>query len=203
VRPQGDERLLGGFTSGTNVNPVVGDQVAGLLLSFGGDRIDLASANDGFYLEVSGAGSAWEFGFASGTRLDDIAAAINTFTPNTSVIATVSGTGIRLATIETGFGEYVSVKIIDDGGIGAANKTGIYRLNQSDPSGADAADHDDFDNTAAANGISDIGRDAKTPLGGDADAAARDVRELLLGEVGRASALPSRTQSEHALQLLG
>ena len=146
-------------------------QVGGFLLSFGAaSGIDLGGAGDGgadqqFVIEIAGALGSRELSFASGTSTADIAATINSFTDVTGVKATASGAdgGVRLETTKFGSDQFVSVKVVDDGGI--AGSDGIYQL---DPGDADA-----YDSATAAvtfanagNPLTDEGQDIRATING-------------------------------------
>ena len=154
------------FNGTRDVNVVVTQsaQVGGFLLSFGTTTgIDLASADDRFVIEVSGSKGSRELSFASGTAKADIVAAINSFTDVTGVKAKVSGTGVRLETVGYGKDEFVSVKVIDDGGITGSN--GIYQL---DSGNADAYDSGTaaVAFSAATNKLTDEGQDVAAFING-------------------------------------
>ena len=145
-------------------------QVGGFLLSFGGASINLggAGASDGadqqFVVEIAGAKGARELSFASGTALSDMAAQINSFTDVTGVKATVSGAGgLRLESTDFGSDQFVSVKVVNDGGISGAN--GVYQL---DPGDAGAYDSGTAAVTFAnaGNPITDKGQDIQATING-------------------------------------
>ncbi len=138
-------------------------QVAGYLLSFGGD-IDLGSAGEQFVVEIAGSLGSRELSFASGTALADVVAAINSFTDVTGVLATESGTGIRLESIEFGSNEFVSVTIVDDGAIAAGD--GIHAFDAADTATADTAILATYTSTAAENGVRDFGEDVRATING-------------------------------------
>lgn len=151
-------------------------QVGGFFLSFGGNNLNLGGAGDSdgaseqFVIEIAGADGARELSFASGTALNDIAAAINSFTAVTGVKATVSGTtGIRVESDEFGSDQFVSLKVNDDGGIGTASNIGLYdfladNADSVDP-GAVAPDAT-FDGSTLGNGYVDAGQDVEATING-------------------------------------
>lgn len=153
-------------------------QVGGFLLSFGADNLDLnggsAGADRAFVLEIAGSQGSRELSFSSGTKLSDIAAAINSFKAVTGVEARVSGTQtLRLQSTSYGRDEFVSVKVVDDGGIGSANGIGIYNFQAGN---ANAVEPDSNGNTvgngpvstfsAAINRITDHGQDVEATVNG-------------------------------------
>lgn len=96
-------------------------QQAGLFLSLGGG-VDLGGAgtaapDNRFTFEVAGALGSREFTFASGTTLDSVADQINTFSTVTGVSAATGGSGVLLNSTETGSDQFVSIDVIDDGGV--------------------------------------------------------------------------------------
>jgi flagellin len=90
-------------------------QHAGLYLSADGG-LDLTDASSTFQFELGGAKGSRQFTFASGTSLTSVADSINTFKSVTGVSATVSGTGIVVKSTEYGSDQFVSFKLIEDGG---------------------------------------------------------------------------------------
>ncbi len=166
-----DYEVRGAKLDGTNnlsVDAIVTQsaQQAGLHLSFGG-ALDLSSADAQFIFEVAGSKGSREFQFASGAAVADIAAAVNTFTDVTGVTATVSGTGIRLASSEFGSNEFVSATVVDDGALNTAAATaGIYTHASSDFDVTSAATATLFSAAAAENGIRDEGQDISGTING-------------------------------------
>lgn len=138
-------------------------QQAGLFMSFGAGNIDL-TAGEQFVIEVGGVEGNRELQFASGTSLNDIAAAINAVNNVTGVTATVSGTGIKLTSDEFGSAEFVSVKITNDGGISAGS--GILTLSTTDFGSANAGSASAFNSTVASNGLRDLGQDIGGTING-------------------------------------
>lgn len=140
-------------------------QVGGFFLSFGGVSIDLGvDANEGssFVLQVAGSLGSRELSFASGTTLDSIAAAMNTFSDVTGVEAVVDGTGIRLESSEIGADEFVGITIIDDGSINSGD--GIHRLKPRDANAAQSAVASSY--ADASSGLTDFGQDIEGTING-------------------------------------
>lgn len=138
-------------------------QVGGFLLSFGAANLDLAGSTDQFVIEIAGAKGSRELSFASGTSTADIVATINSFSDVTGVRARVSGatSPIRLYTSGYGSEEFVSVRVVDDGGLAAGD--GIYNLatGNADAVGALAST---FAN--ARNRVTDYGQDVQATING-------------------------------------
>ena len=65
---------------------------------------------------------------------------INTFASVTRVSATASGNGILLKSTEYGSNEFVSVKVVDEGGQAGS----IYNLSATNENGVDSHDGDDL-----------------------------------------------------------
>jgi len=100
--------------------------------------------NSTFSIEIAGNAGSRVLSFSSGQTLGQIAAAINTFTGSTGVIAeTVSSTGFGsvsprggIALRSAGFGEddFVSVEVVDNASVVAADGTtsglGVYRFDE-------------------------------------------------------------------------
>ena len=141
-------------------------QRAGLFLSMGAGTLDLGTGSS-FVLEIGGAGGAFEVVLSSSQSLATVAAAIDAHAPETGVRATVSGTGVSLRATGYGADEFVSVKVLDDGGIGTADNIGIYRMEDDDANAADPYKDNNFHNadiidagqdvTAVVNGVNVIG----------------------------------------------
>jgi flagellin len=143
-------------------------QVGGFLLSFGAANINLggAGATDGagsqFVIEIGGTEGSREFSFASGTDVADIVSTINSFTDVTGVTARVSGTsGVRIESTTQGSDEFVSVQVIDDGGIDGSD--GIYSLSANN---VDALGSLSSTFAAATNKIVDEGQDVQATING-------------------------------------
>jgi len=122
---------------GTNVdvNLVVTQsaQHAGLFLSAARNNIDLSAPSNSFSFELAGAKGTRQFTFGSGTTLVSVAASINGFKSTTGVSAIVSGTGLVFKSDTYGSDQFVSVKVLNDGGIndvasGAGAGAGIFTL---------------------------------------------------------------------------
>ena len=93
--------------------------------------------NDGayeeFHLRIAGSQGSQIINFASGTVIDDMMYAINSFRDQTGVEAMISGTAITLQSKSFGSDEFVSVEILDDGGstpppviIGGTEDNGVF-----------------------------------------------------------------------------
>jgi len=162
-----------GFNETRNVDVIVttSAQVGGFFMSFGAGSLNLGGsgatdgANRSFVIEITGAKGSRELSFSSGATLSDIATAINSFTKVTGVEAAVSGTtGMRLSSDSFGADQFVGVKVVDDGGIGAASNTGIYNFSTQDTNAAASSRLSTFG--AANNQIKDAGQDVKATING-------------------------------------
>jgi hypothetical protein len=141
-----------------NVQVTVSAQQAGFFLSFGGATINLSAADARFVIEITGNGGAQELSFASGTSIGSMRDAINSFTEATGVVATASGTGLTVKSVEFGDDQFVSVRMVDTGGINTAIATGgVYVLNATNNNAALPNVSTLF--TAASNRITDLGQD--------------------------------------------
>ncbi len=139
-------------------------QQGALLLSFGGGVVNLAAATDEFVFEVAGEKGSREFQFASGATLAEVTAAVNSFKDVTGVSAAVIGSsGIKLASVEFGSNEFVSVTIVDDGNIAAGS--GIFGYESDDFSTASTTGFA-FTAADASNGIRDDGQDIAGTVNG-------------------------------------
>ncbi|XOV77137.1 MAG: flagellin [Phycisphaerales bacterium] len=131
-----------------------------MVMRFGGTNIDLTDADSSFTIEVAGNQGSRELSFSSGTTLTDIAATINSFTDVTGVTATASGNDIKLVSSEYGSAEFVSLKVIDDGGV---TGTGVDNFAAADTN-ALAGSPTAFN--ALTNGTTDYGQDVRATING-------------------------------------
>src|SRR6185295_5083907 len=108
-------------------------QQAGLYLSMGGTSLDLTAASSTFTIEVSGSLGSRELTFTSGATVSDMVAAINSFKDITGVeasaIASGTSNGIKMFSSEYGSNDFVSAKVIHDGG---AVGDGVYKFVSDD-----------------------------------------------------------------------
>jgi flagellin len=168
-------------------------QHAGMFLSVGGGSLDLATTADQFTFEVAGARGSRQFTFASGTTLDSIVNAVNTFTDVTGVSALASGTGVRFNSDEFGSAQFVAIDIVSDGG-----QTGsIYNLSGLD---ADSAD------TATGTALATImNTNAKRDAGQDIGLIINGIQATAQGKVARINTdfldLELELDTAHAQQL--
>lgn len=175
---------------GTNVavNVIVTQsaQHAGLFLSAADTQIDLSAAGNSFSFELAGALGTRQFTFGSGTTLASVATSINAFKAATGVSAIVSGgTGLVLKSDEFGSDQFVSIKILSDGGInhvasGAGAGAGIFTLSAQNENAANttitstflastgAIRDDGLDIGAAINGITARGKGLEISTASDA-----------------------------------
>jgi len=152
-----------GFNETRDVDVLVTQsaQIGGMVMQFAGTAIDLTSSDDKFVIEISGSKGSRELSFNSGTTLADIASTINSFTEVTGVIATASGNDIKLASAELGRDEFVSLKVIEDGGAAGA---GVVDFDATNTNIAGAGPATAFN--ALANGKTDNGQDVNATING-------------------------------------
>lgn len=155
---------------------VVGSaQRAGFFLSFGAASLDLATTASRFVVEIAGSKGSRELSFASSTQVSAIVNAINTFTDVTGITARLSGTGgtpssgITIRSIAYGSDEFVSLRVVSNGGINTAQaNAGIYELQDQNESAAKVstatADRTLF--SAASVKITDFGRNVDAIING-------------------------------------
>ena len=153
-------KLETGDTRDVSVVVTNSAQHGALFLSAGGTSLDLDSADDKFVFEVAGSQGSRQFTFASGTTLDEVAVGINTFKSVTGVSATVSGNGLALKSTDFGSREFVSVKMVEDGG----QAGGIYTMAADDENAADTGSATAY--SAATNAIRDEGVDVGAIING-------------------------------------
>src|SRR5690606_20231998 len=148
-------------TRDVNVQVTQSAQVGSLALSFGGANIDLTDADSRFVIEIGGSQGSRELSFSSGTSLADIVDTVNTFTDVTGVSASVSGTAVRLDSVEFGSNEQVSVRVLDDGGSAGG---GVYQYTDDNNTVIDTSTGTAFN--AASNRITDYGQDLGATING-------------------------------------
>lgn len=144
-------------------------QKAGVFLSTNGAVNLNGGVGSAFTIEITGSLGSRELSFASGTTTAQIAQAINTFSEVTGVTATASGTGLRMDSSRFGSKNFVSVKVVKEGGIQGAtgnSAVGIYSLTDDDTHTADTSAGVDFNDNIAANGIRDKGQDIGVTING-------------------------------------
>jgi flagellin len=141
-------------------------QQGSLFLSMGGTSITLGTGST-LTMEIGGSQGSRELSFANGTTVDSIVAAINSFTDVTGAVATATSGGvIALTSDEFGSAEYVSVRIVDDGGI--TNGAAVRQASATDQNTAGST------NTAfsaATNEIRDVGQNIAATINGVAATA--------------------------------
>ncbi len=184
-------RLQPGQVFNADLFVVNSAQQAGFVLSFGGNNLNLggSGAADGatsiFEIHIGGSIGIQEYAFTSGTTLQSVVAAINTFRYSTGVTASLSGSSaVRLTSDSYGEDEFVSVRVNSAGGVQGG---GIFGLRQNDARRADPSLVTSF--PAAANTITDFGQNValgNLPPGSTYTADGTRVRGRLLGPSGAA-----------------
>ena len=117
-------KLEFGDTRTVQVTVTGSAQHGGLFLELSAGVIDLSAPGNRLTLEVAGTEGSREFSFASGTTLAIAATQINTFKSVTGVSAFFSGTGLSIKSVGFGSSEFVSIKVVDDGGINGVGGAG-------------------------------------------------------------------------------
>ncbi len=139
-------------------------QQAGLYLSLGCTSLNLGSSTgSAFTIEIAGAKGTRELQFSSSQTLTSIAAAVNTFSDVTGVTAVTSGTGVTLRSSEFGSDEYVSVTVVQTGGVTGTN-VGLYNFQAGDATAVNGTISSTFAN--ATNGVRDDGQDIGGAING-------------------------------------
>lgn len=139
-------------------------QNAALWLEFGGPQLDLGRGSS-FVLEIAGVQGAQRFVFSSGITLNHVAAAFNSYGPSLGVVALASGSGVRLQSTAPGSSDFVSVRIIDDGGASFGGN-GIYRMHSANANAVHWGSRRGFDSAEAQQGIKDRGQTLEARLDG-------------------------------------
>jgi len=137
-------------------------QQGGLYLSLGGATLDLGGATSAFIIEIAGAKGSRELQFTSSQTLATIVAAINTFSDVTGITASAGTTGFSLRSSDFGSNEFVSVKVVDDGGVTGGD--GIHNFEAGDANTIDTAVASTFAN--AINPVRDEGQDVGGTING-------------------------------------
>jgi flagellin len=161
-----------GETRDVDVLVTASAQIAGMFLEFGAGNINLGEAsgpgtevpNSQFVIEVAGNEGARQLSFSSGTTLTSIRDAINSFSEVTGVRAVVSGTGVRLESTSFGSEEFVSLEVIDSGGIDTGATVGVYDLDAANTQVSDAGSRVTF--SSLNNGKTDFGQDVQATING-------------------------------------
>lgn len=152
-------------------------QQGGFFLSFGG-VLDLSAADARFSFEIGGRLGSQALVFASGTTVANIVNTINAFTKDTGVEAVVSHTGVRIQSTEFGDDNFVSVRMLDHGGINeAVLYAGVYQLSAYGTTVAAPREHELFSDFVK---LQDFGQDAAAVINGieaEADGIQLHVRE--------------------------
>ena len=162
-------KLEDGTTLGVNVIVTQSAQHAGLFLSAGVNNINLSAAGNTFSIEVAGSKGTRQFSFGSGTSLASVESSINAFKTATGVSAHASGTGLVLKSDQFGSDEFVSVRVLTDGGInsvasGGGATAGIYTLSAPNENAVVTTGSTAF--ASATGPIRDDGQDIGAALNG-------------------------------------
>ncbi|MCK4872233.1 MAG: flagellin [Phycisphaerales bacterium] len=157
-------KLSTGGTLAVEVIVTTSAQTAGMIMSTNG-ALDLGTGST-FTIEIAGEEGTRELSFASGTTVAQMVTAINTYKDVTGVSAAAlsSGTtdGVELRSTEYGSDAYVSVKVIDDGGIGAG--LGLYGFQSDNAEAANTTILSTF--ALATNAVKDDGQDVGASING-------------------------------------
>ncbi|MEM9253170.1 MAG: flagellin [Planctomycetota bacterium] len=140
-------------------------QVAGLFLSFGDDLALDDDADSVFSFELAGTLGSRSFSFTSGTTVETIATAINTYTDVLGISATTDtgggDNGIFINSTELGSDAFVSIDVTSVAGQGG---DGVLTLCATDADVADDTSATAF--TAVTNAIRDEGQDVAGSING-------------------------------------
>lgn len=156
------------FDSDLEVQAVIttSAQQAGLFLSLGGPLNLNGGLNSAFTIEITGSLGSRELSFTSGTSIDTIVTAINTFSDVTGVVANAEGTtALKLASDQYGSNAFVSTSIVQSADIQGTG-IGIFQLEGDDFNTADAATITAFNAPTALNGVRDDGQDVVATING-------------------------------------
>ncbi len=137
-------------------------QQAGMVMSVGGSSLSLGTGET-FVIEVTGNKGSRQLTFSTGTSVDQIMSAINTFSDTTGVEADTSGNAIRLSSQEFGADQFLNVKVVDDGGLGTAGS--IADLDSDDYNSVGTTINA-LNSSSATNGIRDLGQNMGATVNG-------------------------------------
>ena len=136
-------------------------QVGGMVMQFGGNNLNLTDADASFTIEIAGNQGSRELSFSSGTTLATIASTINSFSDVTGVKATASGNDVKLVSSEFGSDQFVSLKVINAGGV---TGDGVRDLDAADTNAISAGAAAAF--SSLVNGKTDFGQDVRATING-------------------------------------
>ena len=145
--------LQPGETLDVSVQITQSAQQGGLYLSFGG-QVDLATGS-AFTMTLVGPSGGRRLTFSSGTSLASVAVAINTFSDQTGVVASTSGTGVSLRSADHGQNEFVSVRFGADAAI-EGESVGVYGFDPRNSDRVDDRQVSSFSSTAVIDRGQDI-----------------------------------------------
>jgi len=137
-------------------------QHGALFLSYGAAALNLTNGTSAFVVEIAGTLGSREFSFASGTTLANVAASINTFTAVTGVSAGVSANVLLLRSDKFGSDQFVSAKVVNDGG----QVGGIMTATATDENAANAGSNTTLSAAEGSNAIRDSGQDVAAIING-------------------------------------
>lgn len=140
-----------------------------LFLNFGDYALDLSAAISLLTLEIGGADGVQQLSFASGTTIYAVVDAINYFGQAVGAHASLQGAGVAITSNKDGANGFVSVRVVDDGGIGVGRtgQAGIYRLTgQFGSTVVDPASRVAFGSQQARDGVVDQGQDVQGTIDG-------------------------------------
>lgn len=140
--------LGAGQSMDLNINVTQAAETASLVLDFDGASLDMGGSGGAFEFVVQGIQGEVTFAFASGATMDDIAAAINAQSGSTGVSALASGTTVVLKSSGYGSDSFVSVEVLDDGGLIAGAGAGVYQTIAGSGGAIDAGSAVAFDENA-------------------------------------------------------
>ena len=141
-------------------------QQAGLLLSIGGTDLNLNDTNGSFTIEIAGSLGNRELQFASGNTVAEITDAINAVSDVTGVSAVAGTNTIALESDAFGSSEFVSVTVIDDGGLAAGGAGNIASYAGDFEDTGSLTTEGTWDSAAASNGVRDDGQDIGGTING-------------------------------------
>lgn len=157
-------KLEFGDTLDVEVSVTQSAQVGGFFVQFGAGALDLTNADSQLVIEVAGSKGSRELSFSSGATVTAIVDTINTFKDVTGVEATISGTdNLRLTSVDRGGDEFVTLRVLDDGGQTAG---GVVALDTASELTATIASNVNWNDNGLGNGLTDKGQDVEAFING-------------------------------------
>ena len=161
--------LLPGQKVDVVVEVVQSAQQGALYLNLGGPALDLGGQTSALILRVAGRFGIRQMAFSSGVTMHEIWQTVRLVGPSRGFTADEGTSSITIRSTEVGEGAFVSVRVVNDGGLQAvAPAVGIYRMRGDDATTPDPTTRIDLESPAAMGGVVDFGQDVRGRINGGA-----------------------------------